>query len=355
MGHAVKALMKVAPGAGNLELVDIKEPACDDNHVKLEVKYSGICGTDIHVMHGSFTSYPPVILGHEFSGIVTEVGKNCKHTRLGDRVAVLGSTMVQCGRCEHCTEGNYMFCAVRRGMGHGVNGSFTKYVVVREDMVYHLPQRLSLEEGALAEAFASAVQAVEELTSFHAGETVLVSGPGPIGLMSMQLVVAHGCKVIVSGSGEDAVRLELAKQLGADVVVDVTKQDLSQVVYEQTQGNGVDTVVECSGAGAAISQGLAVVKKRGKFIQVGITGKEISLNFDQVLFKQLQVFGSLGHSLKTWQRVMRIFNHGKISLTPLITHKLPLSKWKEAFAICESKQGVKVLLSYDEQGGEHAA
>ncbi|NJD02153.1 MAG: zinc-binding dehydrogenase [Ruminiclostridium sp.] len=344
----MKALMKLKPGEGNVELVEIPEPECGADGVKIEVKYCGICGTDIHVYYDSFRNYPPVILGHEFSGIVVETGGNVKSIKTGDRVTVLGSTMVMCGRCEYCRQGNYMFCSTRRGMGHGVSGGFTKYVVVREDMAYKLPESVSLQEGALSEAFASAVQAIEELTAFNAGDTVLLSGPGPIGLLCLKLIVAHGCKVIVAGTGDDGLRLELAKKIGADIIMNVMNEDIEALINKETNGKGVDIVVECSGASTAIANGLKLVKKKGSYIQVGITGRDINVNFDTILYKQLQVFGSLGHSLKTWERVMQILEQRKIDLNILITDILPLRSWKEAFGLCESKKGAKVLLYYDE-------
>lgn len=196
----------MAAGVGRVELVDLPEPACTPDGVKVEVKFTGICGTDIHVYHDRFRYYSPVILGHEFAGLVVETGAAVQGIKTGDRVAVLGSTMVRCGVCEYCTRGNYMFCPARRGMGHGVSGSFTKYVVLREDMCYRLPEGLSYEEAALTEAFASAVQAVEELTCFGVGETVLLSGPGPIGLLCLVLLAARGCKTIVAGTPEDRLR-----------------------------------------------------------------------------------------------------------------------------------------------------
>lgn len=344
----MKALMKMKPGIGNVELVDIPEPQCSPDGVKVEIKFAGICGTDIHVYHDTFRNYPPVILGHELSGIVVETGENIKCVKPGDRVAILGSTAVTCGSCEYCKQGYYVFCPVRRGMGHGTNGGFTKYVVVREDMVYQLPDNVSLEVGALCEPFASAVQGIEELTAFNVGDTVLLSGPGPIGLLCLSLIAAHGCKVIVSGTRADRERFRLALSMGASMAVDVTSEDLDGIVAKETKGKGVDIVVECSGSNPAVSSGFRQVRKLGKYIQMGILGKTASIEFDTILYKQLQLFGSVGHSMKSWDRVIRILEQEKIDLSPIITHTLPLSKWREGFDLCENKQGIKVLLTYDD-------
>ncbi len=344
----MKALVKTRPGAGNVELIDVPEPECTNAGVKVEVKFGGICGTDIHVFHDTFKSYPPVILCHEFSGIVSEVGEEIKKVKSGDPVVVMGSIMVQCGTCEYCRQGFYMFCSIRRGMGHGVDGGFTKYVVVREDMVYPMPDHVSLEEAALAEPFATAVQAIEELTVFNVGDTVLLSGPGPIGLMCLALLVSHGCRVIVAGTSDDTFRLEVAETLGAHRIVDVVEQDIQDIVDRETNGRGVDGVVEASGSEAAVIAGFKAVRKMGQYVQVGILGKEITIDFDMILYKQLKVFGVLGHTLRTWDRVVQIFESEKIDLTPIISHVLPLSRWQEAFELFEKKKGLKILLSPEE-------
>ncbi|WP_248930236.1 zinc-dependent alcohol dehydrogenase [Paenibacillus hamazuiensis] len=345
----MKALVKTHPGPGNVELIDIPEPKIrPDVGVKIEVKYTGICGTDLHVYHDTFKNYPPVTLGHEFSGVVVEVGSAVQRVKPGDRVAVNPSTAVVCGSCEYCLQGYYMFCPIRRGMGHGVNGAFTKYVAVREDQVYPLPDHVSLEEAALAEPLACAVQAIEELTDLHAGDVVLLSGPGPIGMLCLQLLTAKGCRVIVAGTGQDRMRLRLALRLGASLAVDVTAEDLQAIVLRETGGLGVDAAVECAGAGASVVACLEAVRRLGKHIQVGIIGKDVTLPFDTVLYKQLQVVGTLAHSQKTWARVIKLLHQRKLALTETVTHRLPLSRWKEAFELCERKQGLKVFLSYDE-------
>jgi L-iditol 2-dehydrogenase len=344
----MKALMKTRPGDGNVELVEIPEPTCLSDGVKVAVKYGGICGTDIHVYHDTFLNYPPVILGHEFSGMVVEVGSNIRRSKPGDRVAVLGSTMVQCGTCEYCIQGYYMFCPIRRGMGHGVNGGFTRYVVVREDMVFRVADSVSFEEAALAEPMAVAVQAVNEITGFSVGDTVLLSGPGPIGLLCLILMLAHGCRVIVGGTAADKERLGLAKRLGADVIVDVTAEDLKKVVDRVTAGRGVDIAVECAGVPSSIASCLKLVRSMGKVIQLGIVGKEVPIELDNLIFKRIQLYGSVGHSRMTWARTVEILGQAKVNVKPVISHILPLSRWREGFDLCERKQGVKVLLACDE-------
>jgi len=174
----MKALVKYASGEGNVDIRDVEEPRCGDNEVKLEIAYCGICGTDLHVLHDTFRNFPPVILGHEFSGTVVEVGRNVSNATLGERVTGLGATAVTCGQCAYCRSGYFIFCSNRRGMGHGVNGAFARYVVMRPDQLYRIPENFCLDEAALSEPFAAVVQAVTEISHVRIGDTALVSGPG---------------------------------------------------------------------------------------------------------------------------------------------------------------------------------
>src|SRR5271156_4435622 len=199
----MKALVKYAPGEGNVALMDVAEPECGDDQVKLEIAYCGVCGTDIHVLHDTFRNYPPVILGHEFAGTVLEVGRNVKDAQPGERVAGLGATAVTCGQCEYCRIGYFIFCKNRRGMGHGVNGAFAQYVLMRPDQLYRIPENFSLEEAALSEPFAAAVQAVVEVSRVKLGNVALISGPGPIGMLCLKLLVSQGVKTIVAGAAGD--------------------------------------------------------------------------------------------------------------------------------------------------------
>lgn len=331
-----------------MEVGIVEEPICNENQVKIEVAYTGICGTDLHIFHDTFRNYPPVVLGHECSGVVVELGKNVKKLSLGDRVTVLGSTQKTCGTCINCKTGYYMFCKTRRGMGHGVNGSFTKYLCIEEEVVYKLPDYVSLKEGALAEPLACAVQAIEELTDIKSGDVVLLSGPGPIGLICLSLLVMKGCRVLVSGTNVDAKRLAIAKALGADRIVNVQTENLESIILEETDSVGVDVTIDCSGSPIAINTCFEFVKNRGKHIQVGIAGKEFVFNYDTILYKQLQVFGSLAHSINTWDRVMKIYKQNKINLRPIITDIMSLQDWEQAFQLCEEKQCGKVLIKYDE-------
>lgn len=340
----MKALVKYARGDGNVDVLDMDEPTCQDTQVKLEIAYCGVCGTDIHVLHDTFRNYPPVILGHEFAGTVVEVGRNVDGVKIGTRVAGLGATAVTCGQCQYCRSGYFIFCSNRRGMGHGVNGAFTRYVVMRPDQLYRIPDDFGLDEAALSEPFAAAVQAVTEVTKVRLGETALISGPGPIGLLCLKLLVAEGVKTIVAGAAGDEGRLEAALRAGAARVINVGERDLVEGVKEETHGTGADVALECAGHPASVRGCLESLRPMGRYTQVGICGQEIPFPIDQIFYKQLTVTGSVCYTARTWDRMMKIYEQGRIRLNDLVTTKLPISDWRSAFDLCLEKKALKVLM-----------
>lgn len=344
----MRALVKYAKGPGNVELREVDDPACADHQVRLEVACCGICGTDLHVYQDTFRNFPPVILGHEFAGTIVQAGSAVRQFKVGDRVTVLGAMTVTCGSCVYCRQGEFMFCPARRGMGHGVNGAFTRYVVAREEQLFRLPDSLPLEEGALVEPFAAAVHAVCEMTNLRLGDVAFISGPGPIGLMCLKLLVSCGVQTVVAGTAADALRLDLARELGAAAVVDVSRQDLQETLKEQTDGFGVDVALECAGAAASAANCLNSVRPLGRYTQVGHFGRDITVPFDRVAFRQLRLSGSVGYTVDSWRRALRILDEGSVRLRDLITHRFPLAQWRQGFDCCETKTGLKVLLHPDD-------
>jgi L-iditol 2-dehydrogenase len=341
----MKALVKYASGAGNVDIREVEEPRCRDDEVKLEIAYCGICGTDLHVLHDTFRNYPPVILGHEFSGTVVEKGRNVNHNvALGQKVAGLGATAVTCGQCAYCRSGYFIFCSNRRGMGHGVNGAFTRYVVMRPDQLYRIPEHFSLDEAAMSEPFAAIVQAVTEISRVRIGDTALVSGPGPMGLLCLKLLLAEGVRVIVAGAAGDHERLNAATRIGAAAVVNVGEQNLSEAVMEHTAGTGVDVAFECAGHPGSVRGCLESLRPMGDYTQVAICGQEIQFPIDLIFYKQLTISGSVCYTTRTWERMMKIYAEGRVSMKDLISTKLPISEWRTAFGLCEQKKAIKVLM-----------
>jgi L-iditol 2-dehydrogenase len=340
----MKALVKYAPGNGHVDILEVEEPSCGEDQVKVEIAYCGVCGTDIHVLHDTFRNYPPVILGHEFSGTVVEVGRNVAGVSRGERIAGLGATAITCGQCQYCRSGYFIFCSNRRGMGHGVNGALAPYVVLRPDQLYRVPEGFALEEAALSEPFAAAVQAVTELTQVRIGDTALVSGPGPIGLLCLKLLVAEGVKTIVAGASGDDARLDAARRFGATAVVNVAERDLADAVREYTGGVGVDVAFECAGNASSVRACLDSLRPMGHYTQVGICGRDIQFPIDQIFYKQLTMRGSICYTAGTWDRMMKIYAQGQVRLNDLVSTKLPISEWRTGFDLCTEKKALKVLL-----------
>jgi L-iditol 2-dehydrogenase len=340
----VKALVKFAPGNGNVEIRDVPEPPCSKDQIKLEIGFCGVCGTDIHVLHDTFRNYPPVILGHEFAGTVVEIGENVKGISEGERGAGLGATAATCGKCQYCLSGHFVFCPSRRGMGHGVDGAFTRFVVIRPDQFYRIPEHLTMEEASLSEPFAAAIQAVNEVSDVRFGDTALISGPGPIGLLCLKLLVAEGIKTIVAGAAGDDLRLQTAQEFGAFATINVDKQNLLEIVHELTNGIGVDVAFECAGHEESVRACLRGLRPMGRYTQVAICGREIQFPVDQIFYKQLCVKGSVCYTAHTWERMMNIFAQRKIRLGDLISTKLPISEWQRAFSLLTDRAGLKILM-----------
>ena len=340
----MKALVKYAAGNGHVDIREVDEPLRRDDQVRIEVAFCGVCGTDLHVMHDTFRNYPPVILGHELSGTVVEAGRDVREVPLGQRVAVLGATSVTCGECEHCRSGYFIFCPNRRGMGHGVNGGFARYVAARPDQLYPVPDGMTLEEAALSEPFAAIVQAVLEIARVRPGETAVVSGPGPMGLLCLKLLVAEGVATIVAGTAADRERLDAATRFGAAAVVDVEQGDLAGTVRAATGGRGVDVTFECAGHPASVRGCLDSLRPMGRHIQVAICGQDIPFPLDRVFYKQLTIAGTVCYTAQTWARMFEIFARRRIVLGDLVSHRLPITQWREAFDLVSNRGSLKVLM-----------
>jgi L-iditol 2-dehydrogenase len=341
----MKGLVKYDSGPGNLELREIAEPKPLAHQVKIEVKAAGICGSDIHIWHSDIAIpvRPPVVIGHEFSGVVVEVGEGVTTCKVGDRVTS-ETAYSYCGKCHNCKTGRYNLCDERRTLGYWYNGAFAKYTVVPEDRIHILSKSVSFEEGAMMEPAACVTNALMDLINIQAGDVVLVSGPGAVGLIALQVAKAHGAFVIVSGTSVDAKRLEFAKKLGADIVVDVTKEDLLEIVKKNTlMGRGVDVVAECSGSGRATAAGIEAVRKQGHFVQIGLAGSPFELNFDRICYKEIKVTGSLGSVWTSWKNAIKLVESGKLNLKDLASHTFSLDDWQKGFEVFENKEGLKVL------------
>jgi L-iditol 2-dehydrogenase len=340
----MQAVVKYQKGQGNVALMDMPEPQCSDDQVIIEIDHCGICGTDLHVYHDRFRNFPPVILGHEFAGAIVERGKNVKSVELGQKFAVFGAIAKICGKCPYCYQGEHFFCKERRGMGHGVNGAFTKYAVVRPDQLYAVPEGVTTREASLVEPLAAAVHAVADVAKFKLGDIALISGPGPIGLLMVKLLARQGIKTIVAGTSDDKLRMDLALQYGAYKTVAVDTEDLTAIIQEDTEGYGVDVAFEVAGVQGSVRNCMENLRPLGHYVQVGHFGKDLVMPWDLVAFRQLRIDGSVGYTRQTWNNTMRILGQG-LDVKDVITHEMSIADWQKGFDLMEAKQAVKVLLN----------
>lgn len=340
----MKAVVKTGSGEKDLMLKDWPEPSPAPNEIKLKIAAAGVCGTDIHIIKGRWPSRPPVILGHEFCGTVVDIGSRVKNFQPGDRLVASNPARV-CGTCYHCQAGNPFMCAERVSVGYMVDGAFAEYLCIRPEVCHHLPDHVSFRQAALGEPLAVAVRAVIERTTVHAGDLVLVSGPGCVGLLTMQIAKLEGAKVIVSGTEKDLRRLACAQDLGADVVVNCSQEDLPEVTRRYKSGDGADLVYECAGSAASLDGCWKSVRKEGTVVQVGVYPGPIQTDLNQVMIKELRLIGTYGYVWTSWRRSVQLLAEGKVNTEALISHEFPLSQFQEAFQATQDGSATKVILN----------
>lgn len=342
----MQALVKRASGPGNVALSTVPEPRPGPGQVMVEVQYAGICGSDPHIRDWDIQLLlrPPVIMGHEFAGNIATIGEDVGGLEIGQAV-VSETAFKTCERCKACKSGHDNVCAHKELIGFVHNGCFARYVIVPAHRIHPLPEGVDLLSAVVTEPLACVVHATLELTRITAGDLVVVAGPGTIGLLSLQTSKSAGARVIVAGARGDEKRLELALELGADLVVDVTQEDLPQIVLGQSNGEGADIYFECSGTPAAARTGLQVVRRRGQYTQIGLAAAPFELDFATIAYKEIKVTGSLGQKWTAWERALTLLAEGKVATRPLISHVLPLSEWERGFELFESQEGIKIVLT----------
>lgn len=230
------------------------------------------------------------------------------------------------------------------GPGQIKNGGFTSYLIVPARNIHLLPETVDFQAGALTEPLTCVVHATLTAPTVTPGDVAVIAGPGAVGLLTLQIVKATGATVIVLGTNADARRLTLAQELGADRVVNVQREDSLESVRELTEdGLGADVVYKCAGAGAAAQQLLTLVRRRGRYVQVGLFGKPVAWDLDQLVYKELTATGSNASTPSSWLRALESLRTGKVRTAPLTTHVFPITEWEAGFATFEERSGVKTL------------
>ena len=345
MSKTMIGLVKTQAGAGNMELRDVPVPEPGAGQVLIEVAYTGICGSDLHIYHSdiSLAMRFPVITGHEFSGTIVKLGEGVSDLEVGERVSGITSFGV-CGKCLNCKTGKTNICTQKKLIGYWYDGAFANYIVIPAHNVQVLPDNVGFREGAVLEPLGCAVEAVVELTRVKPEDVVVVMGPGLIGQLVAQVAGLCGGRVVVAGTNKDERRLQLAGTLGAHELVNIEKDDLAARVNALSQGMGADVVFECSGAAPAARAGLNVLRRGGQYTQVGLFGKPIEIDFEQIAYKEAKVTGSLGQNWLNWHLALKLLKYGRVQIPPLVSDVLPLDRWESGFQAFSNGSGLKILL-----------
>jgi len=339
----MRAIVKEHKGHEGIKIKEQPEPIPNCDEIKIKIHAGGICGTDLHIMSDEYEYTPGVIMGHEYSGTVVEVGSNVVGFKQGDRVVSLTAAYT-CGTCQYCQRGLLMLCDKRLSIGSGLNGSFAEYMCIPAHLAFKLSDKISLDAATLCEPLACAVRNVIEMSNLKASDYALVSGPGTMGQLVMQIAHACGAKVMITGTNADTQRLKIAKQTGADKAVNINVDDVEKEMMTFTKGNGFDVAFECSGVAASAETCLKLLKKTGQYSQVGLFGKPISFNHDLALKKEIHMINSFASERTSWVRALRLLENKQINTEVLASRKYKFEDYQAAFDAAISKEGFKILL-----------
>ena len=355
MANDIPKMMKAAVlhGLNDLRVKEVEVPEPGLFEVLVKVHACAICGSDPKVVSKGHTGAPPFgtfIPGHEYSGEIVALGENVIDFKVGDRIAI--ESHKGFGYCQNCKRGNYTVClnygkpeTGHRHYGFTNNGGYAQFVVNHISNLYKIADNVEYEEAALVTTAACVHNAIDNIGGFLGGETVAVIGPGPIGLMAVQLSKALGAgKVYLTGTRES--RLLIGRQLGADVLINIHEEDAVEVIRKDTNGLGVELVIECSGAPHAVEQAYEMVMRGGRLSFVGESEDRPTPNHKKFVMDSLLAAGVRGEGKGDCRRSLELFKMGKIQAKPLITHHFPLSQINEAFDTFIQRKGgaIKVIV-----------
>ena len=326
------ALVKTNIGPENTLLQDVARPQPDADEALIRVRAAAVCASDIHLWRDAFPCAVPVILGHEFTGTVESIGKDVANVAPGDAVVSVNNPDA-CGVCPACRDGHPNLCPEKRALGFKRDGCFADYVRVPSSLLHRVPAGVPALAATLAEPLAVAVHAVADRGGVHAGQFVVVLGPGAIGLLAAQVARAEGAdRVLVAGTDADmAQRLPKARELGF-ATCNVQTDDLRGRVLELTGGHGADVVIEASGAPPAVASAVDLVRRGGRIVASGLTGcVEIPVAWDTLVAKAVTVVFTFSSRPRNWETGLRYLAEGRVQTLPLISDLDELANWEAAF------------------------
>jgi threonine 3-dehydrogenase len=340
------ALAKLEPKEGIWQ-IDAPMPQPGPNDLLIEIQKTSICGTDVHIYNWDAWSQRtipiPMIIGHEYMGVVAEVGSEVKGFVPGDRVS--GEGHITCGHCRNCRAGRRHLCRNTLGVGVNRQGAFAEYLVLPAENAFKLPPEIPDELASIFDPFGNAVHTA--LSFDLVGEDVLITGAGPIGVMAAAVCRFVGARHVVI-TDVNTYRLSLAQKVGVSRAVNVAEPgaDLREVMAELGMTEGFDVGLEMSGVASAFRQMFGVMNHGGKVALLGIPSQEIAIDWNQVIFKGLTLKGIYGREMyETWYKMVNLLQAG-LDITPVITHRLAASDFQQGFEIMRSSCSGKVILDW---------
>ncbi len=346
----MKALMRLTPKAGDVALCNIPEPAVErDDWVKIKVYYAGVCASDIKMMDQYAYSpnaklKPPVVLGHESSGVVVEIGPKVHNVSVGDRV-VYETTIDNCGACRYCLSGDWNMCAHRKGVGSSTNGGFAEYITVPARNLHIIPAHVSLKTAAIVEPLGCAVHIVQEVAQVKFDDKVVVFGPGTIGLCCGLVAKANGAHVCMVGTNHSRHRLGMARRWGFDTLINDVP-DFAKSIYELFGGKLADVAIDAAGSQGSFDQAVHSVRKMGCVTIGAVSGSEGYMKLDLVHLYRNQIQICCGASTKpsSWRTAMLILSSYSQKLEKLCSHCFPIEQWESAFDMTRRREGFKTMI-----------
>ncbi len=344
------AVVHYALREGAVELREVPRPAAPaDDEVILASRAVGVCGSDVHQFHNtqSWSVNVPVTLGHEFCGVIAERGKAVKGFKDGDRVACETAARI-CGQCVYCRSGEYNLCPERLGFGYGLDGAMADYVKAPARCLHHLPDSIRFEQAALTEPSCVAYNATCVKSHIRPGDSVLIVGPGTIGLLCLAFAKLSGAGwLALAGLKRDRQRLDLGQEQGADCILDGGAAESLEKIRSHGDGLGVDLVIDASGHSAALQLALDAVRPGGQITKVGWGPQPLNFSLDLLVKKAARIQGSFSHNFLMWEKVIALFAARHLDPSVFVGRTEPLQNWKACFDDMANGNAVKAVLMPD--------
>jgi threonine dehydrogenase-like Zn-dependent dehydrogenase len=340
----MKAVGKTKREPG-IEVIQVERDRVGEEEVLLAMRSASICGSDL----GFYDFTPayqkfakvPVIMGHEFSGEIVEIGKSVSGFSVGERVVC--ESVIYCGKCRFCRMGMTNICANFTVFGMHRNGGFSEFVSVDSRFLHKIPDEVSFVQAGIVEPLSVVVNGLDETADVRVGETAAIIGPGPLGLLSAEVLKSKGVSgIFVLGISVDAFRLETAREKLGYKAIDSQAKDAQEMIKEATDGYGCDLVVVAAGAAAALKSALSLVSKGGQIIVLGIFPEDISLPVSDMVRRQLSMEGSYGSRWVHYEQAIALLKHRSVRAEAIVTHRFTLDQAREAFETAKSKAGCKI-------------